>query len=248
MRSIVERRMFRLGVLVLAAAAMNLSLAMTMPDGELALWLWLISGAACAVGIGLLVHARVARAVAGLVVAVAGAGTLVSLRATLGLLIDGPVLHGGTLLALLSVANAAATTALSVWFCIRAIQALRGRQWAATLVTARLTGAWLAVIAASHLWSAAAAGVGLGLDSAGGIAISISASGTQLAGFPAWPIWHFVLAILALMMLAGPRRLVARAATLLVAWCACLAVLVLIDAPRLGAQMTLFAVLLALIF
>jgi len=247
MRSIVERRTFRLGVLVLAATAMNLSVAMTMPGGELALWLWIINAAAAAVGIGLLVHARVARAVAGLVVAVGGVATVVSLWTTLGAVIDGPGPDGWTLFALLSVANSVVTAALSVWLCVRAIQALLGRQWAASLVTARLTGATLGVIAADHLWFTAAQPE-LGLGAPGGLAISVSAGGARLAGFPGWPIWHLALAILALMMLAGRRRMVARATTLLVVLCACLAVLVAIAAPRLGVQIAPFTVLPALVF
>lgn len=245
MRSIVERRTFRLGILVLAISAMNLSLAFTMPDRELALWPWLVSAVTGAVGIGLLVVARVARIVAGLGVALAGVLLLVSSSEMPGALIRLARLDDWT--PLVALTNPVVTTALSLWFCIRAIQVLLGRQWAATLVTARLTGAALAVIAAHHLWFAAAMRIGLGLESIG-ITISVSPGGTQLAGFPGWPIWHVVLAILALLMLAGSPRLIARAATLLVVWCACLPVLVLIDAPQLGMQMVAFAGLLTLAF
>jgi hypothetical protein len=248
MRSIVERRTFRLGVLVLAFAAVSLSLAMTAPVVDLPWWLWLVNGAAVAAGIGLLVHTRVARAVAGVAVAAAGVFMAISLADVPRMLIRLAELDVWMPVALLAIANAVVTTLLSLWFCIRAIQALLGRQWAATLVTARLTGAALAVIATGHLWFAAAAGVGLGLDTAGGVAISLSASGAQAAGFPGWPIWHFVLGILALMMLAGPRRLVARATTLLVVWCACLPALVLIDAPQIGAPIAPFVVLMTLVF
>jgi hypothetical protein len=247
MRSIVERRTFRLGVLVLAFTAMNLSLAMTGPLDHIEWGAWLMIAAAGVTGIGLLVHARVARAIAGVAVAVAGVLTLVSLAGLPGRVTGLAALQDWTPLVLGAVANTVATALLGVWFCIRAIQALLGRPWAATLVTARLTGAALAVIAAHHLWLAAMAEVGLGLGSLGGIGISISESGTQLAGFPGWPIWHCGLAIIALMMLAGPRRLVSRAATLLVVWCACLVVLVLIDLPQLMMLLVPFTVLLALI-
>lgn len=244
MRSMVERRTFRLGVLVLASVALVVWLAVLgPPDPEI--WFWVILGLTAAVGVGLLFHLRVARAVLGL--AVAACGALAPFEA-IGALLDAVPLAGWTPLVVLGVANAVATTTLGVWLCVRAIQALLGRTWPPSLITARMTGATLAVIAADHLWLAAATGAG---PSSVGSSMGVSPSGVQLSGFPGWMIGHLALAVIALAMLAGPRRLVARAATLLVGWCVALVGLVVIsgiigfaaiDAPgRIGAMMTLFA-------
>src|SRR5439155_192480 len=109
--------------------------------------------------------------------------------------------------------DALATTALGAWLCVRAIQALLGRQWAPSLVTARLVGAALAAVAAYHLQLASAIGALPWGSDLGAIAISASARGAQIAGFPGWPIWHVGLAAISLTMLVAPRRTVARATT-----------------------------------
>ena len=244
----IERRTFRLGVVVLAVAAMNLAIAVMMPR-EAGVLPWLLVGAACAIGIGLLVRARVARALAGLVFLVCAVAMPVSL---IGSLAEGLPPDDWNLPVLLSMANAVVTTALGVWLCVRAIQVLLGRPWRASLATARLAGGTLAVVAANHLWFAAAVGPGFGLGwfdlGSSSLSISISPRGIELTGFSGWPIWHLVLAVIALAMLVAPRRIVERVATLLVLWFACLVPFALIDAlrPRDGG-FGLFLVLVALV-
>ncbi|HEX3760587.1 MAG TPA: hypothetical protein VHW23_17855 [Kofleriaceae bacterium] len=252
MKSIVERRTFRLGVLMLAFVAISLWLVLLGPVGR-DVWPWVILGVIAVVAIGLMVHARIARAVVGLGVAACGA---IAPHTLISELCAAAPLDGWTPLAVLAIANAIATTALGVWLCVRAIQALLGRTWAPSLVTARLTGAVLAVAAANHLWLAAAVGARLGLSDAG-FSMGLSTHGAQLAGFVGWPLWHLALAAIGLMMLAGPRRLVALAATLLVGWSALLVALVVLtsvvgivvlDAPRLGMMLTTYAAFLAAVF
>ena len=223
--SMVERRMFRIGVVVLAVTALELSLLVTMPPemGVLARVVGLVPGA---LGIGLLFRSRVARAVAGLGFALGAVGMPISL---VGELLESAPQVGWDRLSALAIADAIATTALGVWLCVRAIQALLGRTWAPSLVTARLVGAALAAVAAYHLQLASAVGAGLGLSDAGAIAISATARGAQIAGFPGWPIWHLGLAAIALAMLVAPRRTVRRAATWLLAWFGALFVLATVE-------------------
>lgn len=130
----------------------------------------------------------------------------------------------------LSVANAIATTLLLVWLGIRAIQVLLGRPWRASVVTARLAGGVLAVVAANHLWLAAQIGFGW----QGAWSINISPQGTRLIGFPGWQIWHLVMLVAALMLLAGPRRMLRAAARVLMLLFAGMVPLVLVAAVRTG--------------
>jgi hypothetical protein len=68
-------------------------------------------------------------------------------------------------------------------------------------------------------------------------------------GFPRWPLWHVVLLALALVMAAGPRRILAHAAAGLMLLFAALVPLVLVAAIRsdfFGLEPPLFGMMLSL--
>jgi hypothetical protein len=128
------------------------------------------------------------------------------------------------------VANAIATTLLLVWLCLRAIQVLLGTTWRASVVTARLTGGVLACVTVNHLWLAAQVGVGW----QGSWSINISPRGTSLLGFPGWPLWHLAVLVTALVLLAGPRRMLGGAARVLLLLFAGMVPLVIVAAALTG--------------
>lgn len=216
------RRQFRLGVLIAAMAGMVGSLALTGPlDAGDWPW-WLALGVLAATGIGLMARVRFARVIAGVIMALGVIGSTWSLLDSL---------HFFTLDVtwLWPEANAVATTALMVWSCLRAIAVLRGRA-STSAVTVRLVGATLVCVAANHLWVASL----VGMSTDGSWSISISPRGTQLIGFPAWPIWHAATLVPGMLMLAGPRRWFGVAATILVGLLAALIPLDVVAAISLG--------------
>jgi hypothetical protein len=249
MMSMSECSIFRIGVVVLACTAMVLlpSLPYAFEVDPLA---WVVMGAMGAIGIGLLFRARVARVVAGLGFLAYAVAVPITLARTV---IDGGLPPESSSLSLrgamlLGIANAVATAALSVWLCVRALQVLRGRALRASLATARVVGATLAVVAANHLWIAVVGGTGLALSELGALSISVSTQGTQVLGFLGWPIWHLVLLASALAMLVAPRRIVERVATLLVLWLACLIPPAIVSAVQfnIGGIGTFFVIMVAI--
>jgi hypothetical protein len=235
-----RRGMFRLGVLTTALAVLVLSLGVTAPvGGSPPWWWWLALGAFGATGIGLLVGARFARVLGGLLLLACAVLAPMSLIRSLGCL----SLAGADLMWVLSVANAIAMTLLLTWMCIRGVQVLLGRPRRARVVTARLVGGALAVVAANHLWLASQ----VGFEWTGSWSIQISAEGMQLVGFPFWPLWHVALLIVALAMVAGPRRMLGQAATALLLLFAGLVPLVIVAVIRTGffaAELTIFGMML----
>lgn len=214
-----RRGMFRIGVVLIAMSALVLAFALTGPLDPTMLWPVLALAVPVATGLGLLVGARFARGLAGLML-LAGA-VILPLSLVRGLL-GAPA--PGELGWWLAVANAVATTALLVWLCVIGIQVVRGAPWRARVVTARLAGGALVAIAANHLWLAAQVGFGWH----GSWAINVSALGTQLSGFPGWPLWHLAVLVAALALLAGRRHGLRAAATVLTVVLACLAPLALV--------------------
>ncbi len=217
--------MFRLGVLATALAVLVLSLGVTAPVGYVPpWWWWLALGVFGATGIGLLFAARVARVLAGLLLLAFAVGAPISLLRTLA---RSPM-EGADLMRWLLVGNAVAMTLLLTWMCIRGIQVLLGRPRGARVVTVRLAGGALAVVAANHLWWAAQ----VGFEWTAAWSIQISHQGMQLMGFPFWPLWHVALLAVALAMVAGPRRILGHAATALMLLFAGLVPLVIVAAIR----------------
>jgi hypothetical protein len=208
---LVDRRgMFRLGVMITAMSAMVFSIAFIRSiDGGGPWWIaFALFGLLGATGVGLLFRAWFARVLGGLLFLGAGVLSPISLIQAL----DRSSVPGSRDVGwFLSVGNAIATTLLLVWLCFRAIQVLLGTTRAASFVTARLVGGVLAVIAAHHLGLAAEIGFGW----QGSWSVNLSPRGTQLIGFLGWPIWHLALLATALVMLAGPRRMLGGAATAL---------------------------------
>ncbi len=216
-----RRNTIRIGVMFIASAAMVLSAAVLMPmDGyrSFALILLALMGV---VGIGLLFRALFARVIAGLLFLVLAVVSPIVLIGDLASIWNG--WEPGW-----ALANAVGTTLLLVWSCFRAILVLMGVPRRESAATARLTGGVLAVIAASHLWIAAE--VGLGWH--GGLSYRVSPSGTQLLGFQGWQIWHLLLLVTSLLMLAGPRRTLEHAATGLIVLSAGLVPLLTITTVR----------------
>ena len=232
--------MFRLGVLTTALAVLVLSLGVTAPvGGSPPWWWWLALGSLGATGIGLLFGARVARVLGGLFLLACAVFAPISLIRALAS--SSPV--GADLTWFLAVANAIATTLLLTWMCIRAVQVLLGRPRRARVVTVRLVGGVLAVVAAYHLWLVSQ----VGFEWAGSWSIQISTRGTQLVGFPLWPLWHVALLAVALAMVAGPRRMLGQAATALMLLFAGLVPLVIVAAIRMdffAAELTIFGMML----
>jgi hypothetical protein len=220
-----RRRMFRIGAVITAMCAMVFSIAVTGPlDSGLG---WLALALLGATGIGLLLRARFARVLGGLLFL--GCGVLAPLSLIQELNSSSP--PGSWELGwFLSVANAIATTLLLVWLCFRAIQVLLGTTWRASLVTARLAGGVLAFIAVNHLWLAAQ----VGFAWQGSWSINISPRGTMFLGFPGWPLWHLAALVPALALLAGPRRMLGGAARVLMLLFAGMVPLVIIAAVLTG--------------
>lgn len=222
----VERRnKSRIGVMFIAMAVMILPIVASSPTGGagwFGLFLFALLGAA---GVGLLFRAPFARVMAGLMFLAVG---LLSPFSLLGALERASRWGLGGLGWFLSVANAVGSTLLLVWLCYRAIKVLIGTTHRASVLTARITGGVLAVIAASHLWTANEMSSGWG----GAWSFNISPSGTQLVGFVGWPIWHLLLLVPSLLLLAGPRRTLEHAVTGVLALFAGLVLLVLITAAR----------------
>jgi hypothetical protein len=226
MDNLTDRRgMFRIGVMITAATVMVLALAATAPVDGSAVLPWLALGLLGATGIGLLVRARFARVLAGLLLLACAVAAPLSwiqlLAASAPLMSADPAWF-------LSVANATATTLLLVWICLRGIRVLLGRPRRASAVTVRLVGGTLAVVAAHHLWLVHQ----LGATWTGSWSIHIAPQGTQLVGFPGWPLWHVALLIVALVLVAGPRRVLGRAATGLMLLFVSLVPLVIVAAIR----------------
>jgi hypothetical protein len=221
-----RRCTFRIGVLFTAVTGMILPAVFTAPiDGAAALPLLLLAGFGVT-GVGLLVRARFARVLGGLLFLACAVVAPISL---IGELSAGAPLEVD-LAWLLAVANAIATTSLLVWMCIRAIQVLLARSHAASHVTVRVVGCALALIAANHLWLA----FQVGLAWNGSWSIHVAPEGTQLVGFPLWPVWHGALLVVALVMVAGPQRVLGRAATGLLLLFAALPPLVVVAAVHTG--------------
>lgn len=225
---LVDRRStFRLGVMVTALSVMVLSIAMSGPIVEAGPW-WIglgMVGLMVATGVGLLFYALFARLLGGLMFLAIGVLSALSLIRTLAASQIPDELNLGWLLA---VANAVATTTLLVWLSFRAIQVLLGKDRRASVSTARLAGGVLVAVAANHLWLAIQAGWGL----PGTWSVNISPEGTFLVGFPGWPIWHVVLLVVSLIMLAGPHHLLKSAAAALLLLFAALVPLVIIAAAQ----------------
>jgi hypothetical protein len=236
-----RRGMFRLGVVITAMPVLVLLLAARAPIDDIALWWWISLGLFVATGIGLLFGARFARVLGGLFLLACVVLVPVSLLRTL----SGAPMAGASPLWFLAIANAVATTLLLTWMCIRAIQVLLGRRRASG-VTVRLVGGALAVIAANHLWLASL----IGFEWTGTWSIQISPEGTQLLGFPFWPLWHVALLVVALAMVAGPRRMLGHAATALMLLFASLVPLVTVVAIRtssIASELTIFGLGMTLI-
>lgn len=224
MDELTNQRRKRIGVVITAMTAMALSIAVTMPFDAGALVWWLALALIGAAGIGLLLHAWFARVLCGLLFVAGGVLVPMSLSDVLRAPPD-----GFDVMWMLSVANAIATTLLIVWLCVRGLQVMLKTPRGASVITARIVGGVLAIIAANHLWLAAQIGF---FEWSGSWSISISGRGTQLVGFPGWPLWHVALAIAGLLLLAAPRRLLQHAATVLVALFAILVPLIVIAALR----------------
>lgn len=217
--------MARIGVVITALFAMICAIALTAPV-EVGVG-WCVIALLGMTGIGLLRGAWFARVLAGLLFVACAVLAPVSLIQQLA---GTPSPGGWDPGWALAVANALATTLLLVWLCVRAIQVLRGASGRASGVTARLAGAVLALVAVNHLWLAAQVGIGW----QGSWSINISPRGTTLVGFPGWPLWHLALLVPSLVLLAGPRRVRAGAATVLMLLCAALVPLVIVAAGLTG--------------
>jgi hypothetical protein len=233
--------MFRLGVVTTAMVVLVLFLAGRGPIEDIALWWWISLGLFGAIGIGLLFGARFARVLGGLFFLAGVVLVPVSLLRTL----SGAPVDDAEPLYLLFIANAVASTLLLTWMCLRALLLLLGRQRASG-VTARLVGGVLAVVAANHLWLASR----VGFEWTGGWSIQISPEGTQLVGFLLWPLWHVALLVVALVMVAGPRRMLGHATTALMLLFASLVPLVTVVAIRtssFASELTIFGLGMTLI-
>lgn len=213
-----------MGIVITAMSALILVFALAGPFGG-GLWL-LAPGLVFVTGIGLLLDARFARVLAGLLFL---AGVVFSPLSLIRSLTG--VLGGWDLLAVASIANAIATTLLITWLCARAVLVLLGKARDANAATVRLVGGALIVIAANHLCAAAR----LGYDSLGAWSLRVAPEGTQLIGFPGWPLWHVAMLVVALILLVGPRHLLSKAAAVLTLLVVCLVPLAVAGAVRSGA-------------
>ena len=207
------RDMFRIGVVISAVAATAFCMAVSgIRDagaaGIIAV-LFVVVGILGAIGAGLMFGARFARVLGGLLFLVGLVGSPIHLIR--GLAASG-MPESADPSWFLWVANAIATTLLLMWLCLQALRVLsRKVSRRGGVVTARITGGVLAVVAANHLWVATQ----VGMDSHGAWSITISPHGSQLFGFPGWPFWHLALLVVALVLLCAPRTLLHHAATAL---------------------------------
>ena len=200
MNELTQQRLTRLGVVVLAFTAMMLVIFLMMPF-DVAWFEWLILATVVATGVGLVRRLRFARAIAALGLV---AGIVLGVRSEYQLWSELDVDWDVT--TALAVANAIVTTLFGFWLAVRALLVVIGRA-RSTTITVRLVGAMLAVAAADHLWLARL----YGMAWRGGFSISVSAQGISLFGFPGWPLWHAAALLTALVMIAGPRRMLAPA-------------------------------------
>jgi hypothetical protein len=201
MNELTRQRLPRLGVVILAMTAMLLSIGLVLPLDEVAWFEWLILAVFVATGIGLVARQPFARVIAALGLV---AGIVLGARSQYQLWSELYVDWNVT--TVLAVANAIVTTLLGFWLGVRALLVVVGRARSIT-ITARLVGAMIFVVAANHLWLAHLYGIAW----RGGFSINFSGQGTQLFGFPGWPLWHAAALLTALVMVAGPRRMLAPA-------------------------------------
>jgi hypothetical protein len=243
-----RRRRRRIGVLLCLLSAAMAILVLTGGEFEsadlLALPILLLLGTT---GIGLLFDLRPARIGAALLLTISALAAGVEL---VMVMIESLPHLVWTASGFLALANAVATTLFLVWLHIRAVQVLLDRPLRPGPVTARLTGALLVLVAALHLQAALEHGDAWGGQ--GAWSLSVSASGTHLAGFPGWGLWHVALLPVAGALLLGRGRLLRHAAAALTALLAALALLIPLGTlladpePAREAGETLFAVVLAL--
>ncbi|MEO7731309.1 MAG: hypothetical protein ABIY55_10075 [Kofleriaceae bacterium] len=216
-----RRGTVRIGVILLGASLVMASLALLVPFEGASLLGVLPVCLLALLGLGLVRNTQVARVLTGLLLL---ACVVLAPISTIRLVAASAAQADLDAAWFLSSANALATTLLTVWLCLRGIQQLLGRAPRTILVTARIVGGVLAVIAVSHLWIAAQVGFAWG-DS---WSMRISIDGTSLFGFPGWPLWYLVALVLGLVLLVGPRAVLARAATALLALFVALVPLVLV--------------------
>lgn len=206
-----QRRRHRVGVVFLALAAIVVALAPyggSGSPGEYVVGVAVLAILA-ATGIGLLFDARPARIGGAAVLAIVAVVEVVGL---VKMLVTRLPHITWELQQSLALANALASTVLLLWLQARAIQVLLDRPLRGGAITARIAGGALAIIAASHLSLTLAYGFAWdGLE--GSWALTISTSGTQLFGFPGWPVWHAALLAVACALLLGRGRLLRLAAT-----------------------------------
>jgi hypothetical protein len=201
MNELTRQRLPRLGVVILAMTTMLLAIGAMIPIGEVAWFEWLILAAFVATGVGLVARLRFARVIAALGL---GAGLVLGVRSEFQWWSQLDVEWNVT--TALAVANAIVTTLLGFWLGARAFLVVIGRA-RSTPITTRLVGAMIVVVTIDHLWLAYL----YGFSWRGGFSISVSEQGTQLFGFPGWPLWHVAALLTALVMIGGPRRMLASA-------------------------------------
>ena len=231
MREMVDRQSgtFRIGVMFTAASALMAAMAINVPSGDLLLMVPLV--VVGATGLGLLLGARFARVLGGVLFV---AGLVASPLSLASALVGSLRLAGRWELSLvLSLANGIATTVLLMWLCFRGLQVMRGKTMRAGVFTARLTGVVVALVAVHHLWVAVQAGASsLAVGSFASFSLRVGALGTTLSGFPGWPLWHLAALVLAGVLVAGPRRALVGAASALTVLFVCLVPLVLLAVAR----------------
>jgi hypothetical protein len=223
MHELNRRRTERIGVLFLGAGVVLGAFAIALPPPPADL-LITVAGFTL-VGIGLLYKWWPVRLLAALAFAVGviyGPITAVRQIASIEIAWD-PVWPA-------TVANAIATTALTMWLGIRAIWALLDRPPASLSITARAIGLALAIIGASHVYLWIVSGLGLAPP---GFSYSISTRGTWTI-FVGWPIWQLALAAAGLALLVGTRRVIAHAATALLVLTAIAMPLALVSQGDMG--------------
>jgi hypothetical protein len=201
MNELTRQRLPRLGVVILAMTAMVLEIFLLLPFDHVEWFEWLILAVVLATGIGLVARQPFARIIAALGLV---AGIVVGVYSEYQLWSEFDVEWDVT--TALAVANAIITTLLGFWLAVRALLVVIGRV-RSTTITARLVGAMLVVVAVDHLWLAHL----YGMAWRGGFSINVSPQGISLFGFPGWPLWHAATLLTALVMIAGPRRMLAPA-------------------------------------
>ena len=202
-----RRRRFRIGVVLCAFMA---GFAAMMSDavlrGAIAEPLMLIPLAALIIGVGLIAGIRLAR-IPGLLLWLGLAGLTV--YQVVRLLVHWVGYAAWDADTLVALANLLASASLQLWLDVRAIQVLLDRPLPETrAATARVAGGALAIIAIWHLVTAFDLGLGWR-----GASITVTATATQLLGFPGWPAWHLALLLVASCLLLGRGRLLRHAAT-----------------------------------